>query len=319
MVKTMNFKKLRGSIMLLLAAFIWGCAFVFQEEAADSVGAFTMNGLRSIIGGVVLIPLILILKNKRQKTTGKKEKVLTKEALLGGMTCGVALAIAANLQQFGIMFNAELTAGDSGKAGFITAMYIIFVPLITCLAGRGIKPSVIISVLIGVLGLYFISVKEGFSVATGDIFLLLCALSFSLHIIVVDYWVTKADAVTLSSIQFFTTGVISLILMLVFEHDGLSLSGILGAAVPIFYLGVMSSGVAYTLQVVGQKYSEPTVASLLMSLESLFAMLAACVFYKHLPSVREAIGCALMLLAIFLIETPFVDNLFKRIGKKNRG
>lgn len=312
----MSSKTLRGSLMLLLAAFIWGCAFVFQEEAADSVGAFTMNGLRSVIAGFVLLPLVFFFNGKRRTEEGKGTRVFTKSSIFGGIMCGVALAVAANLQQFGIMFNASLAEGDSGKAGFITAMYIIFVPAITCIIGRGIKTSVVISVLLGALGLYFISVKDGFSVATGDIVLLLCALAFSLHILTVDHFVKTIDAVTLSCVQFFTTGVISLVLMLIFESEILRVGGILSAAVPILYLGVMSSGVAYTLQVVGQKYSEPTVASLLMSLESLFAMVAACVYYKSLPTIKEAIGCVLMLVAIFLIQTPFVDRLFIKFKVK---
>lgn len=314
----MNSKALRGSFMLLLTALIWGCAFVFQEEAADSVGAFTMNGLRSVIGGVILIPLILFFKLKRRNEADSSKKPPFGRALLGGIICGAALAVASNLQQFGIMLNADLGSGDSGKAGFITAMYIIFVPLITCILGRGIKPSVAAGVLFGVLGLYFISVKQGFSVAKGDALLLLCALAFSLQIIAVDYWGERVDVVLLSCIQFFTSGVISLILMLIFERSTLSLEGIADAAVPILFLGVVSSGVAYTLQIVGQKHCDPTVASLIMSLESLFAMTAACVFYKHLPSLREVIGCVLMLVAIFTVQTPFVDNAFKRLKRSRQ-
>lgn len=309
----MNFKNLKGSLMLLVATVIWGSAFVFQEEAAD-LGSFTLNGLRYILGGIILIPLILILRLPRFKKS--TERISFKKHLLAGVCCGGALAVAANLQQFGIMFNASISSGDSGKAGFITAMYIIFVPLIYCFKTKGVKPSVILSVLLGILGLYLISVKSNFSVAIGDLFLLLCAVSFSLHIIVVDYWVSKVDSIILSSIQFFTVGAVSLVLALIFERDSFSISAINSTLIPIIYLGVMSSGAAYTLQVLGQKYCEATVASLVMSLESLFALLSACVYYGKLPSLREGLGCAVMLLAIFIIQTPFVDNGIKKLTAK---
>ncbi len=307
---------LKGSIMLVIATVIWGTAFVFQEEAAQYIGSFTLNCLRSVVGAVVLIPVALIMKNMRVKKTGVPEKLLTKQSVLGGICCGAALAVAANLQQIGIIFNAELSEGDSGKAGFITAMYIIFVPVAAVFGGRKLRFSVIFAVLIGVLGLYFISVKDGFTVATGDILLLLCAVAFTGHIMVVDHFVTKADGVTLSLIQFVTAAVISGGLMLVFDRETLSFTNILSAALPILFLGVMSSGVAYTLQIIGQKYSEATVASLIMSLESLFAMVAACIFYTKLPSFREGFGCVLMLVAIFVVETPFADRIFGKLFKK---
>ena len=307
---------LKGSIMLVIATVIWGTAFVFQEEAAEFIGSFTLNCMRSIVGAVVLIPVALIMKQMRVKKTGMPERLVTKTSVLGGICCGIALAIAANLQQIGIVFNAEMAEGDSGKAGFITAMYIIFVPIASVFGGKKLRFSMIAAVLLGVLGLYFISVKDGFTVSSGDIFLLLCAVAFTGHIMVVDHFVQKADGVTLSLIQFATAAVISGVLMLVFDRDTLSLANIWSAAVPILFCGVMSSGVAYTLQVIGQKYSEATVASLIMSLESLFCMVAAFVFYAKLPTLREGIGCVIMLFAIFVVETPFADRIYAKIFKK---
>ena len=307
---------LKGSIMLAVATVIWGTAFVFQEEAAASVGAFTLNCFRSVVGAVVLIPVALIMKQLRVKKTGVPEKLITKSAVIGGICCGVALSIAANLQQLGIVLNADLAAGDSGKAGFITAMYIIFVPLVSAFGGKKLRFSVVAAVLVGVLGLYFISVKDGFSVATGDILLLLCAVAFTGHIMVVDYFTTRADGVVLSMLQFVTAAVVSGALMLVFDTETLTVSNVTSAALPILFCGVMSSGVAYTLQIIGQKYSEATVASLVMSLESLFAMVAACVFYTKLPTLREAIGCALMMVAILIVETPFADRMFSKVFKR---
>lgn len=307
---------LKGSIMLVIATVIWGTAFVFQEEAAEFIGSFTLNCMRSIVGAVVLIPVALVMKQLRVKKTGIPERLVTKTSVLGGICCGIALAVAANLQQIGIVFNAEMAEGDSGKAGFITAMYIIFVPIVSVFGGKKLRFSMIAAVLLGVLGLYFISVKDGFTVSSGDIFLLLCAFFFTGHIMVVDHFVQKADGVTLSLIQFVTAAVISGVLMFVFDRDTLSFANILSAAVPILFCGVMSSGVAYTLQIVGQKYSEATVASLIMSLESLFCMVAACVFYAKLPTLREGIGCVIMLVAIFVVETPFADRIYAKIFKK---
>lgn len=307
----MNFKNFKGSLLLLIATAIWGTAFVFQEEAV-ALGSFTLNGLRYILGGIILIPLVLVSR-KTEKKRSNGSPVPFKNSLIAGILCGVALAVAANLQQFGIMFNASLASGDSGKAGFITAMYIIFVPVLSTLLGKRLTPSVILSVLLSVGGLYLISVKSGFSIALGDVFLLLCALSFAVHIMTVDKFVCKVDPIALSSVQFFTVGVVSLVLALIFEMDNLSLSAVSDAIWPILYLGIMSSGVAYTLQVLGQKHSEATVASLVMSLESVFAMLAACVFYTKAPTPREVIGCFVMLIAIFIIQTPFIDNAFRYI------
>ncbi len=311
-------KNLKGSIMLAIATVIWGTAFVFQEEASGYIGAFTLNCLRSVVGAVVLIPVALLMKNIRVKKTGVPEKLLTKTSIVGGICCGIALAVAANLQQVGIIFNAELSEGDSGKAGFITAMYIIFVPVVAVFGGQKLRFSVVAAVLIGVLGLYFISVKDGFTVAKGDIFILLCAMAFTGHIMVIDHFTAKADGVTLSLLQFVTAAVISGILALVFERDTATVSNITAAAMPILFCGVMSSGVAYTLQIIGQKYSEATVASLIMSLESLFAMLAACIFYLKVPTLREGIGCVLMMVAIFVVETPFADRIFGKIFKRTQ-
>lgn len=306
---------LKGSIMLFIAAIIWGCAFVVQEEAT-AVGAFTLNGTRFIIGGFVLLPVIAIFNrfNKKNSVAEQPKQKRRKNLFIGGIVCGTALALASNLQQFGIMFNADIAKGDSGKAGFITALYIIIVPLFEIIFKKKMRPSVLAGILLSVIGLYLISVKNGFSIAVGDVFLILCALAFSLHIIVVAHWSPLTNGVALSSIQFFTTGIISLVLMFIFEKPNVSV--ILDTALPILYMGTMSSGVAYTLQVVGQKYSEPSIASIIMSLESLFALLAACVFYKQLPGTKEAIGCALMLTAIIVVETPFLDRLLTKIFKR---
>lgn len=313
----MSKNSLKGVIILLAVTAIWGCAFVAQEEAASHLGSFTVNFLRASIAAAVLFPTALILRARQAKQSGVKEKFLSKKLIIGGILCGTALSIASNLQQIGIMFNAELAEGDSGKAGFITAMYIIFVPLFSCLFGRRLKASTVIAVIMGTVGLYFISVKDGFSVSSGDIVLLLCAVAFAVHIIMVDRFASTVDAVALSAIQFLAGAVIAGTLMLIFERDGLSLSAVGNAALPVLYCGVMSSGVAYTLQIVSQRFTEPTVASLIMSFESLFAMATACVFYRKLPTSHEVIGALFMMAAILIVETPFTDRLFAKLFGKS--
>ena len=304
--------QLKGSLLLLLGSLIWGCAFVVQEEAA-SIGTFTLNGIRFMIGAIIILPLLALPDN--DPVTGVRKKTDKKALLIGGIVCGIFLAAAANLQQFGILFNTDVQSGDSGKAGFITALYIVLVPVIGIFFKRKPTKAVVISVAVAVVGLYLISVKSGFTVSAGDIFLILCALGYAFQIIAIDHWSDKVNCIALSSVEFFVASVISLILMLIFENP--NIEAIKGAIFPILYLGLLSVGVAYTLQVVGQKYCDPTVASLCMSPESLFAMIAACVYYGKLPTLREAIGCLLMMLAIVAVQTPFLDRLLNRLFKRN--
>lgn len=312
----MNKNNLKGGIMLLFATVFWGSTFVAQEEAAKHLGSFTVNCLRAVIAIFMLVPLALILKKGREKKSEIKEKLLSKKLIIGGVLCGIAMSLASNLQQFGIMFNAELYEGGSGKAGFITAMYIIFVPFISVIFGQKLRFSTVFAMVIGVMGLYFISVKDGFTVSAGDVVLLMCALAFAIHIIVVDKFAAIVDAVALSAVQFITAAVISGTLMLIFERDAVSLASISDAALPLLYCGVMSSGVAFTLQIISQRYTEATVASLIMSLESLFAMVTACIFYGKMPTCREAVGSLLMMIAIFIVVTPFADRLVAKLFKK---
>lgn len=302
--------QLKGSLLLLLGSLIWGCAFVVQVEAA-SIGTFTLNGIRFMIGAIIILPLLALPDN--DPVTGVRRKTDKKALITGGIVCGIFLAAAANLQQFGILFNTGVQ-GDSGKAGFITALYIVLVPVIGIFFKRKPTKAVVVSVVMAVVGLYLISVKSGFKVSTGDIFLILCALGYALQIIAIDHWSDRVNSIALSSIEFFVASVISLILMFIFESP--SIEAIKGAIFPILYLGLLSVGVAYTLQVVGQKYCDPTVASLCMSPESLFAMIAACVYYGKLPTLREAIGCLLMLLAIVAVQTPFLDRLLNKLSRK---
>lgn len=295
----MNRFVIRQSLLLLLTATIWGVAFVSQSVGMDYVGPFTFNAVRSLIGAAVLIPCIALLKkmSKREEAQEELHKKEDKRTLLkGGICCGVILAAASSFQQFGIMHTTV------GKAGFITAMYIILVPLLGIFFKKKVGIRVGISVAAAVAGLYLLCMTESFRLEAGDTLVLICALIFSVHIMVIDHFSPLADGVKMSCIQFLTCGVLCGICMFLFEKPSISM--ILAAWKPILYAGVMSCGVGYTLQIVGQKGMNPTVASLIMSLESVISVLAGFVLLGEVLSRRELFGCVLMFAAIILAQLP---------------
>ncbi len=285
-------RALRGNIALLIAAFIWGSTFVAQSVGADKVGPFTFLCIRSFMGAAVLLPLVLITKGRAQQTPNTSRKTVW----LGGLLCGVALCIASLLQQEGIAHTSV------GNAGFITAMYILIVPILGLFMGKKVPLKMWLCVAVAVVALYLMSIKEGFSVGLGDGLLMLCAVCFSVHILVVDRVSPQVNGIQLSCIQFLCCGLLTVIPMLVLERPSLEI--LLDAWMPIAYAGVLSSGVAYTLQIVGQKYTKPTIASLLMSLESVFALLSGMLVLGEIPTLREGIGCVLMFGAIVVAQLP---------------
>ena len=282
---------------LLLTAFIWGVAFVAQSVGMDYIGPFTFNCVRSIIGGLVLIPLVMILgkKNCADKTS-KEVKEYKKNTIIGGICCGICLCVASNFQQFGIMHTTV------GKAGFITALYIIIVPILGIFMKKRVAPIIWVSSIIAVIGFYLLSISGQVSINKGDILVLTCAVLFSVHILVIDYFSPKGEGVTISCIQFFTCGILCGIMMFIFESP--QIKDILAAYLPILYAGVMSCGVAYTLQIVGQKNMDPTVASLILSLESVFSALAGWMLLGQGLSTKELIGCSLVFVAVLLAQMP---------------
>lgn len=295
----MNRFVIRQSLLLLLTATIWGVAFVSQSVGMDYVGPFTFNAVRSLIGAAVLIPCIALLKKMSNREEAQEElhKKEDKSTLLkGGICCGVILAAASSFQQFGIMHTTV------GKAGFITAMYIILVPLLGIFFKKKVGIRVGISVAAAVAGLYLLCMTESFRLEAGDTLVLICALIFSVHIMVIDHFSPLADGVKMSCIQFLTCGVLCGICMFLFEKPSISM--ILAAWKPILYAGVMSCGVGYTLQIVGQRGMNPTVASLIMSLESVISVLAGFVLLGEVLSRRELFGCVLMFAAIILAQLP---------------
>ena len=279
----------------LLAALIWGTAFVAQDLCADLVGPFTFNALRATIGALAL-GLFLLARGAIRKKVGfippKRDK---KALLLGGAISGFFLFAASNLQQSGI--------GDSGggKAAFITTLYIVLVPIVGIFFKQHIGITVWCAVPIAAAGLYFLSIKEDFTIATGDLFLIACAVMFTFQIIAVDRFVTKTDGIELSCIQFITMALLSWV-GAIFEQP--TLDAILACALPILYVGVFSCGIAYTLQILSQKDTNPTVVSLIFSLEAVFGLAATTLILQTVPSSREWIGCALLLGAVVLAQLP---------------
>lgn len=290
----MNKFIIRQSCLLFLTAFIWGVAFVAQSAGMDYVGPFTFNAVRCILGGIVLIPCIGILSlHRKQKNDVPENK---KTLFIGGIMCGILLFTASSLQQFGILYTT------AGKAGFITALYIIIVPVLSIFLHKKAGMKVWISVAIALCGLYLLCMKENLRLSQGDILLLLCSLTFSFHIMVIDYFAPKVNGVKMSCIQFFVCGILSAIGMILFENP--NIGQIISGWLPILYGGIMSCGVAYTLQIVGQEGMNPTVASLILSMESVISVLAGWVLLHETLSSRELAGCVFMFAAIILAQLP---------------
>ncbi len=296
---------IKGSLILLLTATIWGVAFVAQSAGMDYVGGFTFNCIRSIIGGMVLIPCIFIIRKIRSKDNGNaesREAVLAgkKTLITGGISCGVLLCIASNFQQFGIKYTSV------GKAGFITALYIVIVPALGLVLKKKVGKLVWLGVALAVAGLYFLCIDESFSIEMGDLLVLCCAFVFTLHILAIDYFSPRVDGVAMSCIQFFACGILSAIPMFIFES--INIEDIMNCALPILYAGVMSSGVAYTLQIIGQKNMNPTVASMILSMESVISVLAGWIVLGEMLAGKEIFGCFLMFVAIVISQIPENKN-----------
>lgn len=288
---------LRSSFLLFLAAAIWGVAFVAQSVGMEYMGPCTFNGARFLIGTAVLLPFIWYRSRKEKAAVDRTQKRTQKRTLIiGGTCCGLALCIASLLQQFGIQHTTV------GKAGFITTLYIILVPILGIFFHKKAGLKIWIGAVIAVAGMYLLCMSGGFSLSKGDALVLACAFVFSVHILVVDYFSPKVDSVELSCVQFFTSGVICTVLAFLTETP--SLGALISGAVPVLYAGVLSCGVAYTLQVVGQKNVEPTVASLLLSLESVVSVLAGWALLGQKLSVRELLGCMLVFAAVVLVQLP---------------
>lgn len=285
---------LKSSLLLFLAAFIWGVAFVAQSVGMDYMGPLTFNGARFLMGSLVLLPFVL-LRRKQNKKAGRAPASL-KTTIIGGVCCGLALCSAALFQQYGIMYTTV------GKAGFITTLYIILVPFFGIFLKKRIPGKVWIGAVIAAAGMYLLCMSERLALSRGDTLVFICAILFSVHILVIDHFSPMADGVELSCIQFLTAGIIGSMGAILFEQP--TLQCLIDGMIPLAYAGILSSGVAYTLQVIGQKDMDPTVASLILSMESVFSALAGWMILHQKLSGRELFGCVLVFMAVILVQLP---------------
>lgn len=285
--------KLIANLALFLTALIWGLSFVAQREGMEYIGPFTFNAIRSFLGGLSLIPVILWVKYSKPDTrTERRKRYQHINLARAGIGCGLALFTAMSIQQYCMQFVS------AGKAGFITALYIIFVPIISVLQGKKLEKSIIISVFLAVIGLYLLCYKTETGLSIYDLYLLVGAFFYGVHILVVNYYSSRVHAAKACCLQFFVVGLLSLPLMLMFENP--ILSNIIACKVPIFYAGVLTCGVAYTLQIFGQKNTLPVIASLIFSLESVFAVLGGALILGETMIPKEIAGCVFMITAVIL-------------------
>ena len=305
--------KAKGPILLLITAVLWGMAFVAQTSAAENVEPFTFNASRNFIGALFLSGVIAfrgrVGHDKPPSTDGAGYSRRT--LLIAGVLCGLALCVASYLQQAGITAYPP-EAAASGRSGFVTATYMVIVAVILALSGRRPHPLVVLAVAVALLGMYLLCVPNGLgSIYVGDWLVLASAFGYAVHILVIDRY-TQVDGVRLSRVQLLVAGGISLVCALVFEHP--EPAAILAAAIPILYAGVCSDGIAYTLQIVGQQSTDPTVASIIMSLESVFAALGGWIILSESLSAVELFGCALVFGAVLLSQAPEFAAARKRRG-----
>ncbi len=290
-------QKLKGNSILLITALVWGISFVAQSSGMSYVGPNTFIGLRTLLGGIVLLPVIAVIDGGKKKA-GTYRPTEWKKLLGYGTVCGLCLWVASTLQTYGLADG--ITTGESG---FITALYIIFVAVFGVFAGQRISAKIICGVLLAMLGMYFLCLfGSGFTLKSGHVITLICAVIFSVHILVIDKFSPRTDGVKLSCTQFFVAGILGCIAMFILEKP--EWSAISACWLEIGYAGIMSCGVAYTLQIIGQKYTDPTSASILMSLESVFSALAGWVLLGQSLSLPQIAGCVLMFSAIVLVQLP---------------
>ena len=300
--------QLKANILLLLTAAIWGFSFVAQRVGAEYVGAFTFNGIRFAIGSISLVPLILFLDKKKSNVDREKEKIENsfRDTIKVGIIAGCALFIAASLQQVGVM---DTTAG---KAGLITGLYMVIVPIIGLFLKQKVNKSTWIGIIIAIIGLYLLSINEDFSISKGDLLVLIGSIGWAIHILLIDNFTKKVDPLKLSSIQFATCSILSLIVALVFEN--IDMAGISKALVPILYGGLLSVGVAYTLQAVAQKNAKPSHAAILLSMESVFSAIGGAMLLGERLDARGLVGCVMIFIAIIIAQLkPTTDKISESV------
>lgn len=301
-------KQVRGNLLLIITSFIWGFAFVFQSKGMEFIGPFTFNSLRLIVGALVLLPFTFIeAKLLKKNNDESKIKPSIKKTIIGGLILGACIFLASSFQQVGIV------STSAGKAGFITSLYIVFVPIIGLFFKRKFKMSIIPSLIIALIGMYLLCVKGNFDIAQGDLLVLCSALFFSFQILATDYFVKYVSPIKLSCSQFLVAGLLSLIPM---TQETIVWSQISLALPSILYTGILSCGLAYTLQIMAQKDINPTIACLIMSLESVFAVIGGVLILHEALTLKEGIGCVLLFIAIVIAQLEIKD--FVALFKKNK-
>ena len=306
-------KNKKGELTLLLASVLWGTCFVFQKMGMDYIGPFTLGAFRFLIGGIALIPVMILFDRMGKKKNSEDQEhqehqehqeinkgFKDKELYIGGGLCGTALFAAASLQQIGLQYTT------AGKAGFITSLEIVLVAAIFIFISKKVQINVVVGVTLAVIGMYLLCMVEGFYLEKGDIYELMGVVFWAMQILVIDRYAKKVDVIKLSFIQFMTTGILSCVFMFVFENP--HWSEILSGVVPILYTAIIEVAVAYTLQMIGQKYTQPDVASVILSLESVFAVISGVIILGEKLSFREFLGCVFMMAAIIITQLPKRDK-----------
>lgn len=309
----MNKKKYISTALLLCAAVIWGFAFAAQD-AASEVGAFTLGFARSIVGGVFLIGVVMLfdkLSKNGRRLFSRRGIDLNKNEIIGGVIIGTVLAVASAFQQIGIN-----SGTDGGKAAFITALYVVLVPIYALALKKRAPINVWISVAIAVVGFYLLCIKDDLTIAPSDLLVMACSLIFPIHILTIDHFSVKCDGIRMSMVQFFTAAILNLIIALIAEGPS-EFGEIFPAILPILFLGIGSSGIAYTLQILGQKDVNPAVASIILSLESVFGVIGTALFLGQTLTPREYLGCTVVLAAVILSQIDLTELIKKASGNKN--
>lgn len=289
-----------GIALLVLTSFIWGTAFVAQSDAMDHIGPLTMNGLRTLLAAIVLFPAMLVsdkIKGKKPSLLGTSNKAERKYVLLAGLFCGLAIAIASTIQQIGIQFTSV------GKSGFLTTLYVVFVPVLGLVVGHKVKWNGWVAVVIALLGMFFICIEKGEPLNIGDLLTIISALFFAIQILLVDRYVRDISGIRLSFMQFIVSSTLCLIGAFIFEE--IDFQSILNASFSIIYAGVFSAALGYTLQIVAQKWVAPNVAPLIMCLESVFALLAGAILRHEVMKPHVYLGCVFVFIAIVLAQIKF--------------
>ena len=290
-------KETTGALLLVLTALIWGVAFIFQRTGMEHIGPYAFNFFRCLVC-IIFLSIVTFMsdmrfKKKNLQPSGFKNKAI----ILGGILAGSVLFLAMSSQQVGMV---NTTAS---KAGFITTMYIVIVPIIGVFYGKKIAPKIVLCVILAAVGLYLLSIKEGFVIERGDLFVFISAIFYSLQIVVIDIFAPGVDSLKISLVEFVTAGILSLIAMIILED--VTMQSVILASTAILYTGLLSSGVGFTLQVVAQKDLQPTIASLIMSSESVVSMIAGMIFLGERLSMKEMLGCLILIIAILLAQIDF--------------